>query len=176
MKAAMMLTTDGDNALAMAVRLRAGLPNAQWTAFVCDENRERLLPALVGCVIRSDKPRGSKLAFLRGLRAQAFEVAFVAWHGGERPQPLKLAALACGAKDLVAIDDSGREFAVRWWAPWTFAEHAVRRLGQTRVLRALRLCATLYRVTVGRLVQLVMLAPLAHQISRWPRSTPPPRH
>lgn len=170
MKAAIMLTTGGDDALQMVRRLRDGMPEAEWTAFVCDDDRETLLPALVGCVIRSDKPRGSKLGFLRGLRAQRFDVVFVAWQGGERPQPLKLAALACGAKDVVAVDEGGRSFAVRWWAPWTWAGHAVRRLGQLRVLRALRLFANAYRATVGRVVQIALLLPEAQRVRRLPRA------
>jgi hypothetical protein len=170
MRAVMMLTTGFEEAFAMARRLREGMPEAEWTAFVCDDDREALLPALVGCVIRSDKPRGSKLRFLRGLRAQRFDVAFVAWHGGERPQPLKFAALACGAKDVVAVDEVGRSFAVRWWAPWTWAGHAVRRLGQLRVLRALRFFANAYRATVGRLVQLALLVPETQRVRRLPRA------
>ena len=34
MKAAMMLTAEGHDALALARRLRDGLPDAEWTAFV----------------------------------------------------------------------------------------------------------------------------------------------
>lgn len=161
MKAAMMLTTSGPQALTLARRLREGLPDAQWTAFVRDDDRELLLPVLQGCVLRSDKPRGSKLAFLRALRSERFDVAFVAWHGGERPQPLKVAALACGASDLSAIDEAGRAFAVRWWAPWTWGAHAVRRLAQTSVLRALRFVASCYRATAGRVIAAVFLVPEA---------------
>ncbi len=164
MKAAMMLTTDLGPALVLARRLREGLPNAQWTAFVRDDDREQLLPALSGCVVRSDKPRGSKVAFLRSLRAEGFDVAFVAWHGGERPCPLRAAALLAGARDVVAIDERGRSFSVQWWAPWTWSEHFVRRLGQLRVLRVLRFCASAYRATVGcALYSLVLLPEVARQ-------------
>lgn len=169
MKAAMMLTTESEEALAMARRLRAGMPDADWTAFVRDDDRETLLPALIGCRICSDKPRGSKLSFLRDLRAQRFDVVFVAWHGGERPQPLKLVALCMGAKDVIACDVGGRSFSVRWWAPWTWAEHALRRLGQLRVLRALRVCASLYRATLGRVVEALALVPEMLRSSRLPK-------
>lgn len=164
MKAAMMLTTDFGPALVLAKRLREGLPNAQWTAYVRDDDREHLLPALTGCAVRSDKPRGSKVAFLRALRAERFDVAFVAWHGGERPCPLRFAALFVAARDVVAIDERGRLFSVQWWSPWTWSEHLVRRLSQLRVLRMLRFCASAYRATVGRaLYSLVLLPEVARQ-------------
>jgi len=169
MKAAMMLTTDLGPARVLAMRLREGLPNAQWTAFVRDDDREQLLPLLSGCVVRSDKPRGSKLGFLRALRAERFDVAFVAWHGGERPSPLRAAALLTGARDLVAIDERGRSFSVQWFAPWTWSEHFVRRLSQLRVLRVLRLCASAYRSTIGRALYGVMLLPEIVRQRRWIR-------
>lgn len=169
MKAVMMLATEPAQAIQLARKLREGMPEAEWTAFVRDDDRETLLPALVGCEIRSDKPRGAKLTFLRELRARRFDVAFVAWQGGERPQPLKIAALVCGAGDVIAVDESGCSFAVKWWAPWTWAEHAVRRLGQVRLLRILRSCASVYRLTVGALVQALVLVPEAIRVRRLPR-------
>ena len=169
MKAAMMLTAEGHDALALARRLRDGLPDAEWTAFVRDDDRELLLPALHGCRVRSDKPSGSKVRFLRSLRAERFDATFVSWSGGDRPQPLRIAALLAGAKDCVAIDESGRTFSVRWWAPWTYAAPAVRRLSQMRVLRALRFCASLYRATVGRVVRALTLLPELTRIERLPR-------
>ena len=159
MKAAMLLTADAGPAIDIARRLRAGLPNADWTVFVRDDDREQVLPAVVGCVIRSDKPRGSKWKFLRALRAERFEAMFVAWHGGERPSPLRVAALFAGAKDLVAIDERGRSFAVQWWAPWSWSEHLVRRMSQLRVLRVMRFCASMYRLTIGRAIYAVLLLP-----------------
>ncbi len=169
MRAAMMLTAEGHDALALARRLREGLPDAEWTVFVRDDDRELLLPALQGCRMRSDKPAGSKVRFLRSLRAERFDAAFVSWSGGDRPQPLRIAALLSGAKDVVAIDETGRTFSVRWWAPWTYAEHAVRRLAQMRVLRALRFFAALYRATVGRVVRELVLLPELMRIDRLPR-------
>lgn len=159
MKAAMMLTTDGPAALALAQKLRSELPNARWTAYVRDDDRELLLPVLAGCDVRRDKPQGSKLQFLRALRAEQFDLVVVAWHGGERFPPLRAAALFAGATDAVAVDERGRHFAVRWWAPWTWAEHFVRRLGQAKLLRLLRLCASLWRQSGGRLVRRLVLAP-----------------
>lgn len=168
MKAAMMLATDGPEALALIEKLRRELPHARWTAFVRDDDRELLLPALVGCEVRRDKPHGSKIRFLRALRSEKFDYVVVAWHGGERAQPLRAVALLSGAKDVVAVDDRGRHFAVRWWAPWTYAEHFVRRLGQVRVLRLLRLCASVYRATVGRVVATVRLLPELLRVQRLP--------
>ena len=159
MKAAMMLTTDGAAALQLAQKLRAELPNARWTAYVRDDDRELLLPVLQGCDVRRDKPVGSKLRFLRALRAERYEFVVVAWHGGERFPPLRLAALLAGAEDVQAVDERGRHFAVRWWAPWTWAEHFVRRLGQAKLLRILRLCASLWRQSIGRLVRRCVLVP-----------------
>lgn len=166
MKAAMMLTTDGSQALALAKKLLAELPNARWTAFVRDDDRELLLPVLEGCDVRRDKPQGSKLRYMRALRREAFDLVVVAWHGGERFSPLRVAALLSGAKDVVAVDDRGRHVAVRWWAPWTWAEHFVRRLGQAKLLRVLRLLATIWRATVGRLVRTAVLAPEVVRVRR----------
>ena len=164
----MMLTTDGPRALALAKKLRSELPNARWTAFVRDDDRELLLPVLAGCEVRRDKPHGSKVRFLRALRSEKYDYMVVAWHGGERAQPLRAVALLSGAKDTVAVDDRGRHFAVRWWAPWTWAEHFVRRLGQASVLRLLRLCSNVYRATVGRVIATAVLAPEWLRVRRLP--------
>lgn len=169
MKAAMVLTSEPEQALSVARQLREGMPEASWLAFVRDDDREVLLPALVGCRICSDKPRGSKLAFLMELRRQRLDVAFVAWHGGDRPQPMKLAILFSGAADVMAIDETGRAFAVKWWAPWTWCGHAIRRLGQMPVLRVLRLFASMYRLSVGSALRMVVLLPELVRLRRLPR-------
>ncbi len=159
MKIGLFLTTDLGAALELLARVRREAPDAQLAVFVKDDHRDDLAWALHGCEVRRDKPLGGKLAFVRALRRERFDRLIVAWHGGERFQPLRLVALWCGAREVVAIDEHGQERVVRWYAPQTWVAHAVRRLQRARAATLLRLAARAYRLTIGVVVASVLLLP-----------------
>jgi hypothetical protein len=161
MKIALFATTEAAPALALLAHVRQRHPGAAIAAFVRDEHRDELAPALHGCDVRRDKPAGGRAAFVRALRRERFDLAVVAWHGGERFQPLRLVALVCGARAVVAVDEAMRERQVALLRPWTWAGHALRRLAQVRAVTLLRAAAACYRATIGAVVAAVWLWPLA---------------
>jgi hypothetical protein len=126
--------------------------------FVRDEHRAPLAADLEHCDVRRDKPAGGKVAFVRALRRERFDLLVVAWHGGERPQPLRFVALFAGARQVIAVDEFGREHRVVWWQPWTWGLHALRRLSEIKAATVARWVAALYRATVGLAVAVVALS------------------
>jgi hypothetical protein len=149
MRIAVLLTTTPEQAALMLQRLRGRHPGSQFIAFVRDEDRAPLRKALQGCDVRRDKPAGGRLRFLRALRREAFDLLVVAWTGGERWQPLRAAALFAGARQLLVVDERGREWPVRWYLPWTWAGHSLRRLAAIKGIALVRAAAAAYRATLG---------------------------
>jgi len=158
---ALFATTEAPQALALLAHVRRRHPGAAIAAFVRDEHRVELAQALQGCDVRRDKPAGGRVAFVRALRRERFDLAVVAWHGGERLQPLRLVALLCGARAVVAVDETMRERQVALLRPWTWAGHALRRLARVRAVTWLCAAAACYRVTFGALVAALWLLPAA---------------
>jgi hypothetical protein len=150
-KAALFLTAEAGPAAALLAAWRARHPDARWTVFVRDELRKPLLRELAGCDVRRDKATGSRLAMLRGLRRERFDLLVVAWQGG-RTEPLKVAAWLVGARQAVAVDERLREIELRWWWPWRPMVHGFRRLRTMPALGWLRSCCAFYRATVGWLL------------------------
>lgn len=157
MKIALFLTTERGPAVALAKRIQEQHADAALSVFVRDEDRGLVADACPAAAIRRDKPGGSKQAFVAELRRDRFDLLVVAWHGGERPQPLRLVALFAGARRVLAIDEKGREFRVAWYLPWTWGIHALRRLSQLDAWALLRAGAACYRATLGMAVAAVRL-------------------
>jgi hypothetical protein len=156
MRVAVFLTTGRDAAVDLLRRVRRHHPDARLVAFANDEDRAALQRAAPEVEFRRDKPPGGRAAFVRALRAERFDRAAVAWHGGERFQPLRVVALLLGAPVLV-VDERGREQVVRLGRPWTWLPHLLRRGLRTDALQYARLAAACYRVTVGALIAAVWL-------------------
>ncbi len=156
MKVAVFLTAERDAAVALLASCRARWPAAALVAFANDEDRVWIGDRSPGVELRRDKPPGGKLRFVRALRAERFDQVAVAWHGGERFQPLRLVALLLGAPTL-AVDDRGRERRVVWWQPWTWAGHAARRVLKADPLAVARGLAASYRATLGALLAVFWL-------------------
>ncbi len=152
MKAILLLTTELEPARAMLAEWRAREPAARWTVLVRDEHRAPLQAALAGCEVRRDKPAGSAAAFVKAIRAERFDLLVVAWHGGERRQPLRLVAPLLGARRAVATDERGRTIDLRPWRPFGVLRHGARRLAAMKARRAAVLGCAAYRSTVGWLL------------------------
>jgi hypothetical protein len=160
MNAIFFLTPAGhDDAAALfaAFRARAGTGLAV-TVVAGDADRARLRSELAGCSVVPDKPTGGKLAFVRELRRRRFDMALVAWTGGDFFQPMRLAALFAGARRVEVLDDRGRWFEARWSAPWSLCRHALRRLPSTRLDTILRGLGGVYRWSIGLVLALPLLA------------------
>jgi len=163
MRIAVFVTTDASAGAALLQDVRARHRDAAIVAFVNDDDRRALAPALAGLEVRRDKPVGGKLAFVRALRRERFDLLVVAWHGGERVLPLRLVALLAGAGRVVARDERGRERDVSLVRPWTWAGHAARRLAAIKITTLLRAAAASYRWSIGLVVAGVRLLPAALQ-------------
>ena len=158
MKAALFLTTELQHAVELTRRVEGQYPDARLVVFVRDEHREELAQEFPEVEVRRDKPTGSKVSFVGDLRRERFDLLVVAWHGGERPEPLRLVAVLAGARKLLAVDEDGREFRVAWYLPWTWAGHAVRRLVGLDAGTVLRGLASCYRMTLGVVLAALRLA------------------
>ncbi|HEU4419182.1 MAG TPA: hypothetical protein VFT55_09605, partial [Planctomycetota bacterium] len=132
--------------------------DATVTVVAGDADRVRLRSELAGCAVVPDKPAGGKLAFVRELRRRRFDVALVAWTGGDLFQPMRLVALFAGARRVEIVDERGRWFRARWSAPWPLLGHALRRLGSAKADAFLRALGWLYRWSIGLLLALPLLA------------------
>lgn len=156
MKIALFLTTGRQAARELLTMVRTRWPSATVVAFANDEDRSVLQRAAPGVEIRRDKPPGGKWAFVRGLRGERFDLAVAAWHGGERLQPLRVAAMLLGCP-LLAIDERGKERRLAWWQPWRWGMHLARRALRTDALQLARGAAAAYRATCGALIAIVWL-------------------
>lgn len=170
MKVALFLTAPRAAADELLQRSRARWPDATLVAFANDEDREWLAARHPDAELRRDKPPGGKVAFVRALRREAFDRVVVAWHGGERFQPLRLVALALG-RPVHAFDERARERRVVWWQPWTFGPHLLRRGVALDPLQVARWLAAGYRATIGLLLALLLL-PLRLLLARAHRRGP----
>lgn len=158
MKAVAFLTGDGADLLQPAMAARTLLPGADLVLFVRDDDRATAQAAFPHAALRRDKPVGGKLAFIRSLRAERFDLTVVAWQGGERTQPMKVVALFCGGARTIVLDRRGRQRRIRWWQPWTWAGLLAQAVLRTDpMLMVAALCA-LYRGSIGLLVALPGLA------------------
>lgn len=158
MKAALFAMTDVDRVRATLSRLREEHREATWTVFAHAAHLDRLATAFPDCVFRPGKPAGSRLGFLRAVRREGFDLVVVTWHGGERLEPLRVAALFAGARRTVACDERDHCFAVGWYLPWTWGRHALRRLVDVRGATILLLLAASYRATLGIMVAVLALS------------------
>lgn len=149
MKALLLLSTnDAATARELLRSWRSRHQDCRWTVVVRDDDRGPLAAELAGLDVRRDKPAGGKWAFVQALRAERFDLLVVAWHGGERFQPLRLAALFCGARRLVVVDDRGREFAGGLLQSGCW-RHGLRRLAGLQAIAIVRGLAAVYRSTLG---------------------------
>ena len=166
-RVAIFLTTDSLAAGELLGTCRARWPDATLVVFANDEDRAALAGTAPHSEFRRDKPPGGKLAFVRSLRAERFDAAVAAWHGGERLQPLRLVVLLLGCPAVV-FDERNRETAVAWWQPWRWGPHLLRRAVRTDALQFARLAAVIYRGTIGLAVACVWL-PVRARLPRRPR-------
>jgi hypothetical protein len=156
MKIALFATTERPAAGELVGTVRARWPDASLVVFANDQDRAALQAAAPGVAFRRDKPPGGKVSFVKALRAERFDLVVVAWHGGERIQPLRVVALLIGCRALV-FDERGRERMVAWWQPWRWGAHLLRRGLRADALQVARAAAMVYRWTLGAVLALVWL-------------------
>ncbi|MBK8095787.1 MAG: hypothetical protein IPK26_01685 [Planctomycetes bacterium] len=152
MKAVAFLTGEGDALLQPATIARSRLPDAKLVLFVRDDDRAVAAAAFPDAELRRDKATGGKLAFVRALRAERFDLTVVAWQGGERTQPMKLVALLAGGVRTFVLDRRGRQRLIRWWQPWTWAGLLLQAAMNTDPLLVVAALCAAYRMTIGVVV------------------------
>lgn len=170
MKVAVFFTCERAAAAALLQQLRERWPDAHVVAYANDEDREPLARCHPAVEFRRDKPAGGKAAFVKALRAAGFDRVVVAWHGGERFQPLRLVALLLD-RPVLAVDERGRERVVALWRPWTWGPHLLRRGLTADPLFVARCAAACYRATIGLVLAVVWL-PLRLLLARVGRPGP----
>ncbi len=107
------LTAPTEQARGLIERARVAHPDAELVAYYRATDRAQLGDALDHVRAVDDKPRGSRLAFLRAIRAERFAVAYVAWTGANCYDRMKVVALLSGARHLIAVDAGGQPMPLR---------------------------------------------------------------
>jgi hypothetical protein len=162
-----------ESAAPLVAAFRTRVPvDAVVTVVAGDQDRALWRSEFAGCEVVPDKPAGSKFAFVRELRRRRFDLALVAWTGGDRFRPMRLVALLAGARRVLVLDERGRWFAARGLWPWAMCRHALRRLAGTKADTCLRGLAAVYRWSVGLCLALPILA---WRCLRLPPARPGPR-
>jgi len=153
--------------LAAILREHAG---AAPIVYLRDRDRSGLAAVLEGRDLRSDKPGGGRLAFVRALRAEGAELAVALWLGHDEYWPAKALFLLARAKRKVAVTERGT-LEVRLSSVPALLAHATWRrkhrvpspYGRGGLLRALLRWA--YRATLGRVIGALVTA-VRYSLSR----------
>jgi hypothetical protein len=149
----------GQPAAGLIEAFRARVPaGAAVTVVAGNVDRIAAAAGFPGCEVLPDKPAGAKGAFVRELRRRRYDLALVAWTGGERIRPMRVVALVAGARRVLVLDERGRWFEAGWSRPWSLSGHALRRLGGMKFDDLLWLLAAVYRWTIGLALAWPLLA------------------
>jgi hypothetical protein len=126
-------------------------PSADWTVYYRLPDRYELGSALEAATAVSDKPMGSKLAFLRGIRRQRADLAVVLWTGDHRYDRMKVVALVSGARRILVCDECGDAFFLTGRTALRCLRHATWRpsWGSSELPFVVGLAAFAYRWTIG---------------------------
>jgi hypothetical protein len=141
-------------------RILAQHPGARFTFYVRQSERAQLDDLLEGHEVRSDKPGyrlpgHGRVALVRDLRAEKYDLGMALGLGHWTYWPQKLAFALARARRKVVLNERG-EFLISWWRPWTLFHHFQWRLrnpvGSVAGMPAgtpMALPAAIYRKTVG---------------------------
>lgn len=125
--------------------------------YLRDRDRRELGAVLDGVDVRSDKPAGGRMRFVRSLRAEPVDLAIALWLGHDEYWPAKALFWLCRAREKHALDErsktptrvSGLFGALRHMV-WRRKHRVPSPYGRGGLLRALvRFC---YRATLGRVL------------------------
>lgn len=146
------LTAPPADAARILAAAASRFPDVRWTVVHRERDADdaRLGNALGEFEALSDKPSGSKLAFVRELRARRFGTAVVAWTGDAGFDRMKLVALLAGARRYLIYDERLESFALEG-ASLLWIPHARVRVGLGAHERSLllSLVGALYKWTLG---------------------------
>ncbi|MEM7202876.1 MAG: hypothetical protein AAF628_21640 [Planctomycetota bacterium] len=104
-RAVAFLTAPPELGARVMQRAREHFDVDDWTAYYRASEAVGFGSAFDGVEALSDKPPGSKLAFLRLLRESRFDIGVVAWTGHHNYDRMKAVALLSGARKLVACNE-----------------------------------------------------------------------
>ena len=88
-------------------------PNMPIAVYVRESDRDALGSVLDSFEVRSDKPRGGKLRFLREIRKAGFEVAFACWEGDPSYNRMKLVHLLSGVDKKIVFNPNAKSFRLQ---------------------------------------------------------------
>ncbi len=125
------LTTPADLGIAILADLRVRFPNVRWTVYYRVTQRDALGDALADLDARSDKPGGSKIAFIKDIRQQRYKIAVIAWTRHHDYDRMKVVGLLSGAERHVIYNENLESFDLSPRDP-TWVHHAQWRLSMGR--------------------------------------------
>ena len=141
-------------------QILAAHPDAEFTFYVRSSERSNLDDLLASHEVRSDKPGyrlpgHGRVALVRDLREQRYDLGIALGLGHWSYWPQKLAFALARAKHKTVISERGG-VQMSWWRPWQLAGHFGWRLrnpvGSVAGMPAgtpLALLAAVYRKTIG---------------------------
>lgn len=144
-----------------SVRQRWG--GHRFTVYLRDEHREALAVELEGMELLRDKPTGSRLGFLRSLRARRYDLAVMAWQGHPEFNRMKVVGMFSGAAERHVYNENFDSFTIESGKNPIWIQHLKWRLGalgRGPGAAPLRTLVQLYRNTLGALLGFLRVAAL----------------
>lgn len=147
------LTTPPELGREILADVRERFPDVGWTVYYRVTQREALADALDGLNALSDKPGGSKVAFLKGIREQRYDIAVIAWTRHHDYDRMKVVGLLSGAERHVIYNENLDSFDLSPRDP-TWVRHAQWRLSMGRGVTPALVSGLflLYKWTIGLVV------------------------
>lgn len=143
------------DAVAPLSRLLARHASDRLTIFVRDRDRAALTALLADHEVRSDKPPGGRLDFVRSLRAKPADLAIGLWLGHDEYWPAKALFWLCRARTKLAVTERSADLvaasglaAVTAQLSWRRKHRVPSPYGRGGLLRAALRAS--YRATLGR--------------------------
>jgi len=94
----LFLTAPPEVGAKIAEAVKVQFSSIRWTVYLRENDLGQLREAVGGMEIASDKPSGSKAAFLAEIRRRRYDVAVVAWTGHRSYNRMKTVGLLSAAK------------------------------------------------------------------------------
>lgn len=119
-RGAVFLTAPPEVGARIIENVRTRFPTTRWTLYLRANDASALASVLDGVEVISDKPTGSKIAFLRDIRRNRFDLAVIAWTGDRSHNKMKMVGLLGAARRYLIYNENIDSFYLDshdgiWW-------------------------------------------------------------
>ena len=118
--ATLFLTAPPELGSKIVESVRERFPSMRWTVYLRAGDTSGLGDSTSGMEVFSDKPRGSKIGFLRRIRRGRSKLAVIAWTGDRSYNKMKLVGLLSAAQRVLIYNENLDSFFLDnndgiWW-------------------------------------------------------------